>query len=230
MMGLDPRLKDFSGVVPLFPLPKMVLFPGTRVPLHIFETRYRQMVVDAESKDKLIAMILPKKGDEGDVGLRELHDVACLGQMQKVQRLQDGRFLLQLAGLQRVRIRREVKGGTPFRLAFVDLMPDYLNPLEGMQGSKLVEDVIDAFNLLLKRLADLPGSIVNTKKNAPPGLLLDVMSYYLPSDAYLKQKLLEEVDVFKRGRLLLAVLRELALALPGQAPARLRLFPQPCRN
>jgi hypothetical protein len=109
-------------------------------------------------------------------------------------------------------------------------MPDYLNPLEGLQGAKLVEEVIDAFNVLLKRLAELPGSIVNTKKNASPGLLLDVMSYYLPSDAYLKQKLLEEVDVFKRGRLLLAVLRELSLALPGQTQARLRLFPKPCRN
>jgi Lon protease-like protein len=229
-MPLDPRLKVFSGVVPLFPLPKVVLFPGTRIPLHIFEPRYRQMVIDAESKDRLIAMVLPKKGDDGDPGDRELHEVACLGQMQRLQRLQDGRFLMQLAGLQRVRIRREVKGGTPFRLAFVDLMPDYLNPLEGIQGSAMVEEVIEAFNVLLKRLAELPGSIVNTKKDASPGLLLDVMSYYLPSDAYLKQKLLEEIDVFKRGRLLLAILRELSLALPGQAPAKLRLFPKPCRN
>ena len=229
-MTIDPRLKDFSGVVPLFPLPKVVLFPGARIPLRIFEPRYREMVLDAESKDRLIAMILPKKGDEEDVGLRELHDVACLAQMQKLQRLPDGCFLMQLAGLQRVKIRREVKGDTPFRLAFVDLMPDYLNPLEGIQGHKLVEEVVETFNLVLKRLADLPGSIVNTKRNAPPGLLLDVMSYYLPSDAFLKQKLLEESDVFKRGRLLLAILRELATALPSHAPARLRLFPKPSRN
>ena len=53
----DP-LEDFSGKMPIFPLPNVVFFPHTFLPLHIFEERYRAMVADAANGEKLICMAL----------------------------------------------------------------------------------------------------------------------------------------------------------------------------
>ena len=53
---IDAELNDFSGLAPIFPLPSVVLFPHALLPLHIFESRYRQMTADALDGERLIAM------------------------------------------------------------------------------------------------------------------------------------------------------------------------------
>lgn len=228
-MSFEPVFDRFHGEVPLFPLPKVVLFPGTKLPLHIFEPRYRQMVADAERDGGWLGMVL-LKGEEGDSGDSEIHSMACLGQMRHLQRLPDGRYLLQMVGLKRALIRRELDRGTPYRVAKVDLLTDVVNPLEEISPATFVEDVMDSFNGVLRDLTDLPGNVLSIQKKAPPGLLLDVMSYYLPTDARIKQKLLDEVDFYRRGRLLKEVLEEVKSALPRDGSQRLRIFPKPSRN
>ena len=52
-LGLPP---DFGGEVRLFPLPNLVMFPSNVLPLHIFESRYREMLEDAVQSDQLITM------------------------------------------------------------------------------------------------------------------------------------------------------------------------------
>ena len=54
------------AIIPIFPLPNAVLFPGVFLPLHIFEPRYRAMVADALEGDRLIGMMLLKPGWESD--------------------------------------------------------------------------------------------------------------------------------------------------------------------
>ena len=49
-----------SDLLPLFPLPNVVLFPGVFLPLHVFEPRYRELVADALMGDRLIGMVLLK--------------------------------------------------------------------------------------------------------------------------------------------------------------------------
>ena len=231
IVRFDPALIRFSGELPLFPLPKVVLFPGARIPLHIFEPRYRKMVSDAERGEGLIGLVLPKKASLGaGVLVPELHSVACLAQMRNLQQLRDGRFLLQLAGLQRVRIERELDRNTPYRLAQVQLMPEVIQPLELARTRTCAADVIVKFNHILRALTEPPCSAFTIHKDASPGLLLDVISYYLPTDADLKQRLLERVDVLQRGRLLLEILKTLSLALNSASEARVHLFPFPSRN
>ncbi|HEY3348701.1 MAG TPA: LON peptidase substrate-binding domain-containing protein [Thermoanaerobaculia bacterium] len=57
-------------LVRLFPLPNVVLLPGTTMPLHVFEPRYRRMLADALDSDRLIGMQLLKPGDSGDGAFR----------------------------------------------------------------------------------------------------------------------------------------------------------------
>src|SRR5947199_7503065 len=94
------KLTPDGGVIRLFPLPNLVLFPGAMQPLHIFEPRYRQMTADALAGDRLIAMALPQPGWEPHyLGKPALHPVACLGRILAEQELADGRYNILLRGL-----------------------------------------------------------------------------------------------------------------------------------
>src|SRR5271166_2451842 len=95
----------FSGVVRLFPLPNLVLFPHVMQPLHIFEPRYRCLLEDALATDRLVAMALLAPGWESDYeGRPTLCPMACLGRVTTYHRLEDGAYNLLLLGLQRVRL------------------------------------------------------------------------------------------------------------------------------
>lgn len=230
-MKFEGNLEEFSGLLPLFPLPKVVLFPGARLPLHIFEPRYREMVSDAERDEGLIGLVcLKQRREQGDGGNSPVHPVACVGQMRNLQKLPDGRYLMQLVGVARARIREELDVDKPYRLARVELMPDVVNPLDPEPVSPLFDRTLEAFNIMLRNLADLPGSLVSIQKNAPPGLLLDVLSYYLPVDSLIKQRLLEESEVHDRARLLLRILHELGQVVPDDDTVRFRIFPKPSWN
>jgi hypothetical protein len=95
-------------LLPIFPLPSVVLFPGVFLPLHIFEPRYRDMVSDALASDRLIGMTLLRPGWEGDYeGQPPVFSVGCTAVLTHCERLDDGRFNIILRGLDRFRILDE---------------------------------------------------------------------------------------------------------------------------
>src|SRR3954465_8007381 len=92
-------LDDFGGTARLFPLPNLVLFPSVVQPLHVFEPRYRQLMVDALAEDRLIAMALLQPGWEDDYHKRPpIYPGVCIGRIFKEEKLEDGRFNLLLQG------------------------------------------------------------------------------------------------------------------------------------
>ena len=94
---------NFTGVVKLFPLPNLVLFPGVIQPLHIFEPRYRRLMDDAVNSDQLIAMAKLKSESGLEQHEPEVHDTICIGKIVTHAELPDGRFNLLLLGAQRRR-------------------------------------------------------------------------------------------------------------------------------
>src|SRR5690348_13006239 len=105
---LSSSLEAFAGGVRLFPLPNLVLFPHVMQPLHIFEPRYRSLLEDALSADRLIAMAVLEPGWESDYeGRPPLSSMACLGRVATYRRLPDGTYNLLLLGLQRIKLVRE---------------------------------------------------------------------------------------------------------------------------
>ena len=79
-------------VIPLFPLPNVVLFPGVFLPLHIFEERYRAMTRDALAGDRIIGMTLLRPGFEPDYeGRPPIYEVGCAGVISHSDRRSDGR-------------------------------------------------------------------------------------------------------------------------------------------
>ena len=94
--------------IPVFPLPNVVLFPKTYLPLHIFEPRYRAMVSDAARSGQCIGMVLLKDGWETDYyGHPPVFSMGCVGRLASVQPLADGRSNILLQGLERFEIERE---------------------------------------------------------------------------------------------------------------------------
>lgn len=110
--------------VPIFPLPNLVFFPKTFLPLHIFEPRYRKMVEDALQDKNLIAMALLKEGWEHDYfGAPEVYDIACVGKIQQTEKQHDGKYNIMLYGMTRVRILKFVRE-KPYRVARVKYLRD----------------------------------------------------------------------------------------------------------
>ena len=109
-----PRSRQQGGapipdVIPVFPLPNVVLFPGAYVPLHIFEPRYREMVADALAGSQCIGMTLLKEGwEEQYYGNPPVYEIGCVGRMVNVKPLPDGRYDLLLLGLERFDIREQL--------------------------------------------------------------------------------------------------------------------------
>ena len=94
--------------IPIFPLPEVVFFPDTVLPLHVFEPRYRQMIADCLAGDRWLGVAMLRPGWEKDYqGRPPVHDVAGAGEILQAEVLADGRFNILLDGRARVRILEE---------------------------------------------------------------------------------------------------------------------------
>ncbi|MDP9132111.1 MAG: LON peptidase substrate-binding domain-containing protein [Nitrospirota bacterium] len=94
--------------IPIFPLPNVVFFPKTYLPLHVFEPRYRQMVADAAAGGQCIGMALLKEGwEEQYDGNPPIFPVGSVGRLASVQNLSDGRSNILLQGIERYEVREE---------------------------------------------------------------------------------------------------------------------------
>ena len=93
--------------IPIFPLSNCILLPNGALTLNIFEPRYIDMINDCMKSNKLIGMIQPKSPENED-NLPELHDIGCLGKITSFKETEDGRYMIELKGLIRFKIIKEI--------------------------------------------------------------------------------------------------------------------------
>lgn len=108
----------------MFPLGSVVL-PGMVVPLHVFEPRYQQMVADCQAGDGTFGVVLIERGSEvggGDVRT----DLGTLARIVEARALPDGRWLLGVAGVERIRVESWLPDD-PYPRAEVTAWPDVLD-------------------------------------------------------------------------------------------------------
>ncbi len=113
MMTFSPM--TLPEILPIFPLTGVLLLPETVMPLHIFEPRYRNLVEDALEADKIFGMVQPFVPQQDNRPLPgaeneapDLYKVGCAGYIEKWEKLPDGRFFLQLKGVNRFRFEFEL--------------------------------------------------------------------------------------------------------------------------
>ena len=98
----EPEAFPLPDIVPIFPLPTVVFFPQTYLPLHIFEPRYREMVQDASTQGQCIGMALLKDGWEDQYDeAPPIYTMGCVGRIISSHKLSDGRYNIVLQGLYR---------------------------------------------------------------------------------------------------------------------------------
>ena len=184
--------------VSIFPLPGVVLYPGLQLPLHIFEPRYRAMVSDALARDRRIGMIQPQRPVEG----APLFAVGCVGKINEVEALEDGRFNIVLEGETRFRILRELDAATLFRQVEAELIaePEH-EVLSAIERA--------GFEREARRFADTQGYAVDWEAvtRLDDVSLINGVSQIAPFDHAAKQALLEADDVSARCELLVQLMQ-----------------------
>ena len=194
------NLDNFSGIIPLFPLPNIVFFPNSLLPLHVFEPRYRQMLEDIIDSERLIGMVLLKPGWEKNYHDNpEIFSVGCMGRIINVEVEKDGRSNIVLYGLKRVRIV-EILHDAPYRLARVNLMEDALGTNEEGYQKRIIE-LISRWNSMLGK--EYKSHRINLDSNLGLGTLTDSITPQIVSNVFHMQEFLEEANVLTRADMIL---------------------------
>ncbi|MFT7668957.1 MAG: Lon protease-like protein [Planctomycetota bacterium] len=157
-------------IVPLFPLPKIFLYPNVMMPLHIFEPRYRQMIDDLLDRRGWLVITPIRSGFEDDsMGNPPVYPVGGLGEIVKHSRLPDGGYLITLAGLGRVRIK-EVESDKLYRKVQFEPLQE-VQP-EGQEDMDLREE-------LRKAILERSDQFLNLPPDLPLAPLADLLLHNL---------------------------------------------------
>ena len=222
MPNAELNLPDsFSGVVRLFPLPNVVLFPGVVQALHIFEPRYKLMVEEAIAGDQLIAMAMVKPEQLSTAGDRPaLFDTICIGKIMTHTKLEDGRYNVLLAGVRRARILEEVNFELDFRKARVELLLDSESGEPEDQLQDVRKQVVDQFLKMLPSQSHLDRASLDTllESDVGTGQLVDLICYSCGAQPMELQQSLEIDSVVQRARFILKIMRRLAKQIDSSGP------------
>ena len=201
-------------VLPIFPLPDVTFFPHTLLPLHVFEARYRAMVMDALARDRRLCVVKLRPGYEAAyAGKPAVHPVAGAGEIVSWERLATGRYNILVKGEWRVRLEREIPSDTLYRLVVARRLDDVSAATEPAASLGRIRATCGG----LLRALDRPADLLDTAlaEGQPPGAIADRIAAAVLPDAALRQELLEILDVSRRLERLATALDQLLKELKG---------------
>ncbi len=189
------KKEELPNIIPLFPLSNFIIFPKTTVPLNIFEPRYIEMIDESMKTNKLIGMIQPKKMQNLQIKSPELHEIGCLGKITSFKETNDKRYIIELKGIVRFKILKELKTNKLFRESEVDYQ-SYLNDLNKEKEDLNFSDLELIFKDL-KSLFEKRGFIINWKALETQSLdeAINALAMASPFSLEEKQILLETISL-----------------------------------
>ena len=192
--------KKFPKQIPIFPLSGVIYFPKTNLPLNIFEERYLELVNDCFRSNKLMGMVQSKK--ENNL----VYKVGCLGKISDYQETSDGRVLINLTGLTRFEITKEVTNQKKYREFEVDYKKFHKDVLD----SEKVALEFDSLKLMekIKKFFEKNGLMINWKEfeKLDETQKINTLSMIAPISNEEKQKLLETVSLNDKTNTLLNII------------------------
>ncbi|HAB40186.1 MAG TPA: ATP-dependent protease [Rhodobacteraceae bacterium] len=198
------KVTHLPGSIPIFPLPGALLLPRSRLPLHVFEPRYLQMLDDAlKTPERLVGMVQPNEvAGRGGIGLQT---IGCAGRITQFSETEDNRYMVTLSGISRFRVVSEVDGFTPYRRCEVNWSSfgdDQLESDEDLQFDR------PRFLDLLGRYFDAQSLSADweTLKEADDELLINSLSMMLDFGSEDKQALLEAPSLSTRRETLVTLI------------------------
>ncbi len=194
-------------MTPLFPLPDVVFFPKTLLPLHVYEPRYRALASEALEQDRIICTALLKPGWESDYyGSPEVYPVGCVGKIVQHQKLPDGRYNITLDGIAKVRIESSVQL-TPYRLVRVSPVEDDATWARGENAAEEAAELVRLFRQVHEGQAPPVLLAEMFGQNMTPESILNTVALHLNAEPELKEQLLEMDSLDLRYQTLVQILR-----------------------
>ena len=190
--------KDLPKKIPVFPLSNFIIFPKTTVPLNIFEPRYIDMVNDSMKQEKFIGMIQPRNQKSLIGNNNALYQIGCLGKITSFIETDDKRFLIELKGIVRFEIEKEVVSNKKYReceVSYESFYEDLNNKKENLKFSDL-----ELIFKNLKNLFEKKGFIINWKELEKQSLdeIINALAMASPFTLEEKQALLETKNLDTR--------------------------------
>jgi len=185
-----------EDVIAIFPLPNVILFPKTLLPLHIFEPRYCEMVRDTWATKQLIGMFLLQEGWQDDYyGNPPVHPIGCAGEMIHMEALPEGKYDIVLRGLYRVRPLEMVQE-FPYRKARVEVLPELLTE-EPAKVKQMRENLLSSF----QKLASFDPQELQISESQDPDFaeVVNQIATQLPMELETRFELLKTDDVYLRA-------------------------------
>ena len=181
-------MKKYPDIIPVFPLSGVIYFPNTNLPLNIFEQRYLDLVNDAYNQDKLMGMVQPKKDDT-------VYDIGCLGKITDYQKSKDGRVLINLTGISRFKILREITNKKLYREFQVDYK-NFINDIENKHIEIDADSLMEKAKIFFKK----NGLLLNWKEfnKLDVAQKINTLAMIAPITNEEKQKLLETISLESR--------------------------------
>tara|TARA_B100000963_G_C22517454_1_gene621376 strand:- start:157 stop:777 length:621 start_codon:yes stop_codon:yes gene_type:complete len=176
----------FPDQIPIFPLSGVIYFPETNLPLNIFEQRYLNLVNDVYNNDKLMGMVQSKK--EG----HKVYQVGCLGKISDYKKIKDGRILINLTGISRFKILKEVTNNKLYREFKVDYS-NFIVDIKKDQDEIDINSLMDKAKIFFKK----SGLLLNWKEfeKLEQPQKINTLAMIAPVSNEEKQKMLEAVSV-----------------------------------
>ena len=187
------KKQDLPKIIPIFPLSNFIIFPDTTVPLNVFEPRYVEMNNDSMKTNKLVGLIQPKKNNINSV--LDLHETGCLGKITSFKDTSNGRYLIDLNGVSRFKIIKEIKNNKPYREYEISF-EDYPNDLK-IEKEELKFSDLELIFKDLKSLFEKKGYIINWKSLEKQNLneTINALAMASPFSLEEKQILLESKNL-----------------------------------
>lgn len=199
--------------LPVFPLAGVLLLPGGKLPLNIFEPRYLDMVSDAMSGDRMIGMVQPTDPAH-DAPAPEIYPIGCAGRITVYEETDDGRYLITLTGLSRFDIREELSTTTRYRQVLAD-WSGYAGDLTPPDAAGIDRScLLPALRAYLSA-ADIPADWSAIEK-ASSVALVNYLSMICPFEPSEKQALLEAADVVERSKVMTSLMKMAVMRSGGE--------------
>ncbi len=207
----DSSLAAESVNVPLFPLPNVVGFPHTLLPLHIFEERYRHMTADALADQRSIAIALLRPGWQKTYESKTaaIHDVVCVGRIVSDVKLDDGTYNLIFHGHYRAAVESELEDQRLYRTGVLRPIADYYPTEPDIDRDHRRWELLASIQQLYSEMNLDYGFNQAGIKKMELGPCCDVLASAVPISRTVGQQLLEEANVDLRSDQLLTAIRQL---------------------
>ena len=189
-------MKNLPKTIPVFPLSNFIIFPHTTVPLNVFEPRYIEMINDSMKTNKMIGLIQPKSND--DSSIPGLHKIGCLGKIINFKETSDDRYMIELNGITRFTITKEIKNTKPYRTCETSYDSFELDLTPEKKKLKFAD--LESIFKDLKLLFEKKGYIINWKSLEKQDLneTINALAMASPFSLEEKQILLESKNLGER--------------------------------